>query len=51
MKRMFPDNAQDPLVTTTCVCCTSDYQGSVVTTSIVNVYSTVGVDRDVVTAF
>lgn len=50
IKRMVPDNAQDPLVTTTCVCCTSDCQGSVVVTSTVKAHCTIGVDRDVATS-
>lgn len=47
---MVPDNAQNPLVTTTCVCCTPDCQGSVVTTSTVKAYGTIGMERDVATA-
>lgn len=49
IKRMVPDNAQDPLLTTTSVCCSSDCQGSMVITSTVKAYSTIGVDRDVAT--
>lgn len=46
IKRMVPDNAQDPLVTTTCVSC----QGSVAITSTVKAHGKIGVDRDVATS-